>query len=123
MNLSVSIPIDSFPTIGSSVQVELETGLLVTVQNVSAEVDEVLRSLRIPRTLGYVTVNTASRAADEIHAAINRRVNGRNRPDRFTLCDRKGLRMVMNLRHEPLTEVTCKQCRKMLVEDGLLDEV
>lgn len=119
IKVTVTIPVDQLPKDGDEVSIEIADQLVAMVQNGATSFPTELRS---PLTLTYVAVNTASHAAEEVHAAINRRVNGRNKVERFTLCDRKGLRMVTGIRHVPLTEVTCKQCRNQLVQDGMLDD-
>lgn len=122
ITLSVTVPVDELPARGETVELRPVDGLAVVIKNLADHEIKVPASARLPHTLRYEAVNTASKSAEEVHAAINRRVNGRNVPARFTLCDRKGLRVVTSLRHEPLETVTCKQCRKQLVEDGVLDD-
>ncbi len=123
VTLSVTIPENNFPSAGKTVEIPLIEGLVALIQNrTTFDQVKVPADARVPHTLRYAAVNTASRSAEEVHAAINRRVNGRNVPGRYTVCDRKGLRIVTSLRHEPLESVTCKQCRKQLVEDGVLDD-
>lgn len=118
------------PLPGSWVEVEMSNGMTAQLWNLrkGQEVD------RRPKHLGYVPVRTSSPNREVIHAAVTRRVSGRNSPDRFTLCSRpmfdddgnlkpgSGARVVTGIVHEPLDEaVTCKQCRSRLREDGMLD--
>lgn len=123
VTLSVTIPANDLPSAGKTVEIPVIAGLVALIENRTSFDDvKIPAEARVPNTLRYAAVNTASRSGEEVHAAINRRVNGRNVPARYTVCDRRGLRIVTSLRHEPLESVTCKQCRKQLVEDGVLDD-
>lgn len=78
---------------------------------------------RTPITLTYAPVATEGHACEVTHAAIIRRVNDRLVWCEYTICDRSHRRdrTVKELTHEPIETVTCKQCRKQLIEDGVLD--
>lgn len=52
------------------------------------------------------------------HAAAVRQRNVRTRVESATLCSRAGTRRVKRRLHEPLTNVTCVQCRSILAEEG-----
>lgn len=116
---------NDLPTPGSSITVELSNpkrmNLVATVHNVRGRGDGALRT---PKSLTYVPVATDSKYEEVTHAGISRRVNRRIKLEWFTLCDRNGQRVAQQRVSGTLDEtVTCKQCRTMLVEDGMLDSV
>lgn len=118
VTLTVTVPIDQLPQVGERVEARLSNGMVAVIENRGAgKRDE---SVRVPRSLNYATVATTDPASEVVHAAIVRRVNNRIRYNRFTICDQKGKRIVARGLHEPLEGVTCKQCRKQLIEDGVL---
>lgn len=77
-------------------------------------------------SLHYVPVRTPSVRQHVVHAAINRRTNGRNNPDGVTLCSRRGddRRVVSGIVAGALGDtVTCRQCRRQITADGAIVEV
>lgn len=71
----------------------------------------------------YVPVSITAPSSVVRHAAAIYQRPQRTRVARWTLCDRSGMREVRRrLDGEPLTNVTCAQCRRALVNEGLLSE-
>lgn len=116
--LHAVVPEADLPEPGSSVSVELSNGMYAEIHNLRRG----WKLERQPHSLRYVAVTTGTKWEEVIHAGINRRVNGRNRLERFTLCDRGGERLAKERVPGALEEtVTCRQCRSHLQEDGMID--
>lgn len=114
------IPPGKRPQPGTWIQVELSNGLTAAVWNLG---DGRSLSENQSHSLHYVPVRTASVKQHVIHAAMNRRVHGRNRVNETTLCSRMGddRRIVSSIVPGTLDDtVTCEQCRKQLAGDGVI---
>lgn len=69
----------------------------------------------------YVPVETVQPSSVVRHAAAVRQGPIRARVERFTLCDRLGVKKVARrLNNEPITNVTCLHCRARLSDEGVL---
>lgn len=118
--LYCQIPDDQMPQPGTAVHVQMSNGMVAQVWNLrdGRQLDEMTS-----HSLHYVPVRTASVRQHVIHAAINRRLHGRNRHTDTTLCSRDGddRRIVASIISGSLDDtVTCHQCRKQLAADGAL---
>lgn len=89
----------------------------------SEDPDEDEGSLEVGQIVGYVPVSITAPSSMVRHAAAVYQRPQRTRVFRWTLCDRSGTRQVKRrLDDQPLTNVTCAQCRRALVYEGLLSE-
>lgn len=114
------IPAGGRPEPGSWIQVELSNGLVAQVWNLGD--DRKLEEMA-SHSLHYVPVRTASVKQHVVHAAVNRRLYGRNKVNETTICSRMGddRRIVSSILPGSLDEtVTCEQCRKQLRGDGVI---
>lgn len=120
VTLFTQIRSGELPQPGSWVSVEMSNGMVAQLWHLrdGRELSEMSHSLH------YVPVSTVStRPGRTVHAAINRRSNGRNRLTEATICSRMGdeRRIVAGIVAGSLDDtVTCEQCRKQLAEDGAI---
>ncbi len=114
---------DELPGPGEVAQLE-QNGFVVLIENVNPP-SQALDADQAPPTPGdiikYVPVAITAPTSVVRHAAAVYQRNARTRVARWTLCDRSRTREVARrLDAEPLTNVTCAQCRRALAAEGLL---
>lgn len=113
------------PQPGSWVQVDMSNGMSAQLWNLR---DGRALTEMASHSLHYVPVVTVATRQRVVHAAINRRRNGRNRTERYTICSKLGddaassqKRIVSSIITGTLDDtVTCEQCRNQLIEDGVI---
>lgn len=108
------------PQPGSWVQVQMSNGMVAQLWNLREGRD---LNESASHSLHYVPVRTASVKQHVIHAAINRRLDGRNKTAETTICSRMGddRRIVSSIVAGNLDDtVTCAQCRTQLFKDGVI---
>lgn len=110
----LSIPEDELPAPGESVEIN-RGKFVITVENTD-QVD-VVDAAGFGEVVFYTPVETVHPSTKR-HAAAVRQRNVRTRVESATLCSRAGTRRVKRRLHEPLTNVTCVQCRSILAEEG-----
>jgi hypothetical protein len=123
-DLKLTIPADDLPAPGEVTETQ-QQGYVILVENVQplSDADEDSATAQPGELVKYVPVDITAPSSVVRHAARVFQRNKRTRVERWTLCDRSGGRVVSRRRDaEPLTNVTCAQCRGSLVGEGLLSE-
>lgn len=106
---------DDMPAPGETVEITIDDYVILLENTKQVEVDEIPAYGEI---VSYTPVETVH-SSTKRHAAAVRQRNIRTHVDPYTLCSRSGTRRVKRrLRGEPLTNVTCIQCRAILSEEG-----
>ncbi|GAA2774185.1 hypothetical protein [Saccharopolyspora taberi] len=121
--ITFTIPADSAPEPGEVVSIE-QDGYLLLVENTHPPVERAddAEPPATDKIVKYVPVDITARSSVVRHAAAVYQRRQKTRVNPYTLCDRSGGRKVdRRLDHEPLTNVTCAQCRKVLIDEGLLN--
>ncbi|WP_433871876.1 hypothetical protein [Saccharopolyspora sp. CA-218241] len=121
-DLHITISADALPGPGEIATLERD-GYSVLVENTQppGEAAEEVGAPGSDDIVKYVPVDITARSSVVRHAAAVYQRRQRTRVGRYTLCDRSKKREVKRrLENEPLTNVTCAQCRNALTEEGLL---
>jgi hypothetical protein len=120
-DLLIKLPEHELPGPGEIAEIT-ENGFLILIENVNPPEREKQSSTIAPGTLvKYVPVDVTAPNSVVRHAAAGHQRNTRTRVAPFTVRDKSGTRAVRRRRDsEPLTNVTCAQCRRFLTEEGLL---
>lgn len=120
--LDIHVSTQDLPGPGESLEMEVE-GFLINLDNIQPPAAGDDANLQPGDLVKYVPVDITAPSSVVQHAAAVYQRSKRTRVDRWTLCDRQGTRQVKRRRDaEPLTNVTCAQCRHRLVEEGLLTD-
>jgi hypothetical protein len=122
-DLEIKLLTDELPAPGEVAEIE-QDGYLILVENTNPpELESATPSVQVGDLIKYVPVDVKARNSVVRHAAAVYQCNTKTRVDSYTLCDRSGTRRVQRRRdREPLTNVTCTQCRKYLAAEGLMTE-
>lgn len=120
-DLQIKLPENELPGPGEIAEIT-ENGFHILIENVNPPEQEKQASATAPGALvKYVPVDVTAPNSVVRHAAAVHQRNTRTRVAPFTVCDKSGKRAVRRRRDsEPLTNVTCAQCRRFLTDEGLL---
>ena len=112
--LIINVSPDELPGPGETVEL-MRDEFAISIENTRAveEVDEPAYG----EVVFYTPVETVHRSTKR-HAAEVRQRNVRTRVASATLCSRAGTRKVQRRLNEPLSNVTCVQCRAILADEG-----
>lgn len=126
--IDITVPPHELPEPGEIVEIEQE-GFVILIENtrtpgeVSEDTEEALDTVQdlSPNPIRYVPVDITAPGSLVRHAAAIYQRRERTRVGRYALCDRsKGRKVARRRDNEPLTNVTCTQCRAHLEREGVL---
>jgi hypothetical protein len=113
-DLTITVSPEELPGPGETVElVRGDFTILVENTKVVEEIDEPAYG----EVVFYTPVETVHPSTRR-HAAEVRQKNVRTRVASSTLCSRAGTRRVKRRLREPLSNVTCVQCRAVLADEG-----